>query len=208
MQSKCKKITNSENINATNCTDRLSELPDEVIVHILSFLPNVDVVRTMLLRRFRNVWTFVPTLRFDLHAYTYGMIRLDLCSKCSDHKGPTIDTFRISINKFDDDLFVQDVIDDVQMWVIFAIDKGVKNLDFGISSYDDILPRCVYTSQSLVTLSLSEVKLEDQTQVHLGSLRKLSLYCVHGSDQAFERLISGCPSLLKLIIDKPKKSEY
>ncbi|KAK9757573.1 hypothetical protein RND81_01G171300 [Saponaria officinalis] len=90
------------------------------------------------------------------------------------------------------------------MWVTFAIDKGVKNLDFGFSSYNDILPRCVFTSQSLVILSLSGVKLEDQTQVHLGNLRKLSLLFVRGSDQAFERLISGCRSLLKLTIDKAK----
>ncbi|KAH9615073.1 hypothetical protein KSS87_007575, partial [Heliosperma pusillum] len=31
--------------------DRLSEMPDEVIVHILSFMSTADAVRTMLIRR-------------------------------------------------------------------------------------------------------------------------------------------------------------
>ncbi|KAK9757590.1 hypothetical protein RND81_01G172700 [Saponaria officinalis] len=245
MLSKCNKIMhNSEGINATNCKDRLSELPDEVIVHILSFLPTVDAIRTMLIRCFRNLWTFVPTLKFDLDAYTNGMIRLNRCddlwtinplfgseiqeyydihySSDSDsgvifwvfprfsrfvrnvltlHKGPTIDTFHISIDQFPDDLFVQDVIDDVQTWLTFAIDKGVQNLNFDFDSHDAIIPQCVFTSHSLVTLSLSDVKLEDQTQVHLRNLRKLSLFCVCGSDRAFQQLISGCPSLLELTID-------
>ncbi|KAK9757578.1 hypothetical protein RND81_01G171800 [Saponaria officinalis] len=195
---------NFEGINATNCRDRLSELPDEVIVHILSFLPTLDAV-TMLLRHFRNLWTSVPTLKFDLDAYIDGMIRLHLYDdlwttnglisraflRFSEfvrnvltlHKGPTIDTFHILIDHFKGHLFNQDVIDD-----------GVQNLNFNFSSYDDIIPRCVFTSQSLVILSLSEVKLEDQTQVHLGNLRKLSLFC----------LISGCPSLQEPIIDNAK----
>ncbi|KAK9757574.1 hypothetical protein RND81_01G171400 [Saponaria officinalis] len=227
MQPKYKQsMHNSEGINATNCRDRLSELPDEVIVHILSFLPTLDAVRTMLLRHFRNLWTSVPTLKFDLDAYTDGMIRLHLYDdlwttnglisraflRFSEfvrnvltlHKGPTIDTFHILIDHFKGHLFNQDVIDDVQTWLTFAIDKGVQNLNFNFSSYDDIIPRCVFTSQSLVILSLSEVKLEDQTQVHLGNLRKLPLFCVRGSDHAFQQLISGCPSLQEPIIDNAK----
>ncbi|KAK9666455.1 hypothetical protein RND81_14G186100 [Saponaria officinalis] len=35
--------------------DRLSEMPDEVIVHILSCMPTLDAVRTVLLRRFGNL---------------------------------------------------------------------------------------------------------------------------------------------------------
>jgi len=44
--------------------ERLSELPDGVLVHILSFLPTVDAVRTVL-GRFGNLWTLVHSLYFS-----------------------------------------------------------------------------------------------------------------------------------------------
>ncbi|XP_062085222.1 FBD-associated F-box protein At5g60610-like [Humulus lupulus] len=46
--------------------DRLSKLPDEVILHILSFLPTEDVVRTCLLsKHWKLMWYSVPTLSFS-----------------------------------------------------------------------------------------------------------------------------------------------
>ncbi|XP_074270811.1 FBD-associated F-box protein At4g13985-like [Silene latifolia] len=49
--------------------DRLSELPDDVIINILSCLPTIDAVRTVLLRRFGNLWTFVHSLKFYMDEY-------------------------------------------------------------------------------------------------------------------------------------------
>ena len=44
--------------------DRLGALPDEVLQHVLSFLPSRDAVRTCLLaRRWRHQWKSVPALR-------------------------------------------------------------------------------------------------------------------------------------------------
>ncbi|CAL4994520.1 unnamed protein product [Urochloa decumbens] len=45
--------------------DLLSALPDEILQHVLSFLPSVDVeYRTCLLaRRWRDLWRFTPALR-------------------------------------------------------------------------------------------------------------------------------------------------
>ncbi|XP_062089017.1 F-box/LRR-repeat protein At3g26922-like [Humulus lupulus] len=46
--------------------DRISKLPDAVIVHILSFLPTVDVVRTCILsKRWKFMWYSVPVLFFS-----------------------------------------------------------------------------------------------------------------------------------------------
>ncbi|XP_062014045.1 F-box/FBD/LRR-repeat protein At5g56420-like [Rosa rugosa] len=48
--------------------DRISELPDDLICHILSFLPTITAVRTTVLsKRWNKLWTFVRHLDFDLY---------------------------------------------------------------------------------------------------------------------------------------------
>ena len=47
--------------------DRISQLPDAVLRHILSFIPSTKcVVRTSILStRWKHIWTCVPNLYFD-----------------------------------------------------------------------------------------------------------------------------------------------
>ena len=45
--------------------DRISKLPDSVILHILALLPTVEVIRTSLIsKRWRHLWNSVPALEF------------------------------------------------------------------------------------------------------------------------------------------------
>lgn len=62
-----KKQKGSENEDQE---DRISKLPDSVLIHILSFLPTEDAVKTLIIPRFDNLWTFTPN------------IDLDSCSHC------------------------------------------------------------------------------------------------------------------------------
>ncbi|XP_074271000.1 F-box/FBD/LRR-repeat protein At5g56420-like [Silene latifolia] len=93
--------------------DRLSGLPDEVIVHILSLMPTLDAVTTMLLRRFRNLWTLVPALHFDFHrrmlwpddeqsSIPEAFLRFACFVKnvLILHTRSTIDAFRLSIGNY------------------------------------------------------------------------------------------------------------
>lgn len=49
-----------------NGIDRLSNLPDALIHHVMSFLPMPEVVRTSLLSpRWRNLWTSTPFIHID-----------------------------------------------------------------------------------------------------------------------------------------------
>ncbi|XVE50305.1 hypothetical protein DITRI_Ditri01bG0151300 [Diplodiscus trichospermus] len=45
--------------------DRISSLPDEILCHILSFVPSIDSIQTSILsKRFRYLWRSVPVLDF------------------------------------------------------------------------------------------------------------------------------------------------
>ena len=41
--------------------DRISDLPDVLLIHILSFLKTKEAAQTCV----RNLWSFVPSLHFD-----------------------------------------------------------------------------------------------------------------------------------------------
>ncbi|XP_074307292.1 F-box/LRR-repeat protein At1g55660-like [Silene latifolia] len=207
--------------------DRLSEMPDQVIVHILSFMRTRDAVRTMLLRRFGNLWTMLPALRFDFRDHYVRNYIVDeddayeeeqrIMSEAFSrfaryvrnmlmlHRRSTIDSFYLNIGEYKSDHVDSWLIDDVQVWLKFATDREVKDLFFNCDDLDDIAPpRCVLTCQSLVTLTLSGsmlVQYEHQPPLHMGNLRKLLLDCVHGSNEAFNQLISACPSIQDLRID-------
>ena len=51
--------------------DKLSELPDCVLLHILSFLNTEDAVGTCILStRWKNLWKHIPALRLDSHSHS------------------------------------------------------------------------------------------------------------------------------------------
>ncbi|XP_074307285.1 F-box/FBD/LRR-repeat protein At5g56420-like [Silene latifolia] len=202
--------------------DRLSEMPDQVIVHILSFMSIRDAVKTMLLRRFGNLWTMLPALSFDFSDHYVNdededvafeeeqRIMSDAFSLFSRfvrnvlmlHRRSTIDSFYLDIGEYQYGLVDQCLIDDVQVWLKFATDREVKDLVFHCDYIDKIvLPRCVFTSQSLVRLTLwgsMLVQYVHQPQLHMGALKILSLISVTGSNEAFNQLISACPSIQEL----------
>ncbi|KAH9615072.1 hypothetical protein KSS87_007574 [Heliosperma pusillum] len=163
--------------------DRLTEMPDQVIVHILSFMPTRDAVRTMLLHRFGNLWTMLPTLSFDFNDHYVKNYDTDddedededqafeekqrIMSEAFSrfarfvrnllmlHRRSTIDSFHFDIGSYKSDHVDPCLIEDVQVWLKFATDREVKDLSFACDYLDDIAPpRCVFTSQSIVTLSL------------------------------------------------------
>ncbi|XP_074302810.1 F-box/FBD/LRR-repeat protein At2g04230-like [Silene latifolia] len=186
--------------------DRLSEMPDQVIVHILSFTPTQDAVRTMLLRRFGNLWTMLPLLIFDFNDryvrpgddgeddddgdgdddnddddnayYAEKQIMSEAFSRFARfvrnmlmfHRS-TIDCFQLDIGGYKGVHVDPWLIDDIQVWLKFATEREVKHLSFTCDYLDDLAsPRCVFTSQSLVTLTLCGSMLELD-----GGLRNLNI---------------------------------
>lgn len=59
-----------ENFHEPEPNDRLSNLPNDIVHHILSYLDNTEVMKTSLLaRKWRDIWVSVPCLNFDLREF-------------------------------------------------------------------------------------------------------------------------------------------
>ncbi|XP_074270782.1 putative F-box/LRR-repeat protein At5g02930 [Silene latifolia] len=189
--------------------DRLSKLPDDLVVRILSCMPIIDAVRTVLLRRFGNLWTLIPTINIDMTEYQKTSTTNQLGWFCYFvrhvlmlHQSLSIDRFHLCV-KFYSNAQRDEVAGDIRMWFRFAFGRQAKeiklcDLSNYTPTYNTILPRL--TSDSLVTLNLDYCRIKGEIQVKLGSLKKLSLNHVSMTNKNFQTFISGCPSLQKIVI--------
>ncbi|XP_074284849.1 putative F-box protein At1g49610 [Silene latifolia] len=173
------------NVEVVN--DRLSVLPDPILVHILSFLPTLDSVRTMLLKRFGTLWTLLPNLDFDDSTFD---IWYNLCPDNVDagdgggddndeyssvnwaffifvrnvlvrHRRPKITRFRVSIGgSYYSDIEEAKLSHELDSWIDFALRKDVEILEFnvGMVEPDELLYKLPYTE--FVNDSITELKLE------------------------------------------------
>ncbi|XP_056685655.1 F-box/LRR-repeat protein At1g55660 [Spinacia oleracea] len=198
MNSNSKKHQNCD--KQGNCKDRLSELPDELLVDILSFLPIKDAVRTVLLRRFGNLWTLVRTIEYD---FKLGGLFMWMVMKY--HKSRTIDKLEIRDK-------CGPMKEELMELISFGFKKKTKVL--GIHYYEPRLhysfsvpPRVVWRNQFIVSLHLTNVYLgfTRYNQIDMVSLKKLELNFVRVSNARIKNLLSEFPCLQELVIKYPSE---
>ncbi|KAL9145919.1 hypothetical protein ABFS82_13G076400 [Erythranthe guttata] len=188
------EITNQYTRRRRNLSpDRLTDLPDAVLCHILSFLPTKFSVRTSILgQRWRYLWSFLPNLVFDCKEQHTAIDRVLLL-----HKLQKIDTFRLADG-------IECCGNQIEAWVTFAVDRNVQSLDFYCRPYDTALLRRIFTCKTLVDLRLDSCGVVPNIGggvVCLPRLKKLCLINVHyEGDESLPHLLSGCPVLEELEI--------
>lgn len=75
------------------CEDRISELPDDLIVAILSLIPTKDAVATMFMsKRWLSIWTMVPVLDYKDEKEGRNSVWSFLHKSLQYHKAPLVDT--------------------------------------------------------------------------------------------------------------------
>ncbi|KAL7129566.1 hypothetical protein ABFS83_13G075900 [Erythranthe nasuta] len=173
--------------------DRLSDLPDSILCHILSFLLTRNSVATSILsRRWRYLWSFVPNLDFDFEVESTTIDRVLLL-----HKLQKIDTFRITEGGYDYS------VRQIEAWIRFAVERNVKNLDlhFDYEGWVPPSPKCLLTCKTLVDLRLTNCTLFPVITgaVCLPSLKILHLQFYH-EYETLPHLLSGCPVLENLLL--------
>ncbi|CAH9069474.1 unnamed protein product [Cuscuta epithymum] len=198
------EIYSQENVreNRRTSIDRISALPDCLLVHIISFLGLKKAAATSILgKRWQFLWTELRNLGFEFYgwgeskeaknaidfvAWVNGII--------STHRGNYLEKMTVDF-KFED-CFAQDV----DNWLQFALKNKVKELRWNMGYNEDcyILREMIYSNSSLTSLSLNHCILVPERTIQWSSLTKLEISRVNLPQPLVEKILSGCPVLTSL----------
>ncbi|WZY88005.1 putative FBD-associated F-box protein At1g05080 [Brassica napus] len=211
--------------------DRISALPDDLLVRILLLVPTKDAVATMILsKRWRSIWTMVPKLDYlemisdDTNKVVIGgllgrllgrllerfFVRSDqkrlwllrfIDESLQAHKAPVLEALAIGVDRGRH----VDVVD-VENWIKKAVHSRVRELGFILrwSAEPTRLPNNLYTCDTLVSLGLSnKILLDVPSPACLPSLKYLILdSVVYKDEDSLARFLSSCPLLKTLIVER------
>ncbi|XP_059623821.1 putative F-box/FBD/LRR-repeat protein At5g22670 isoform X2 [Cornus florida] len=181
--------------------DRISSLPDSLLVHILSFLPTKYSVRASILSsRWKHLWASVPTLDFDVDL-PFGEPYSDMNfvdRVLLNHELSCIQKFRLNCKEEND-------LSRVYTWIGVAIKRGVQELEIDINQgeWDFSCPLSLFTCPTLVVLKL-RYGLTLSTvprSVHFKSLRVLHVSFNFPDNGLTQNLFWNCPVLEDLLIE-------
>ncbi|XP_078166142.1 F-box/LRR-repeat protein At4g14103-like [Carex rostrata] len=186
--------------------DRISDLPDPLLHHIMSFLESQEVVQTCVLsKRWKNLWASLQCLHLDLSKFEVGENRkgqftnfvntLLLLRDTSD-----LQTFRLKYR--DDDAYVYKGI--FMSWILYAIKRNAKVIEIDVTCYVR-LPQCMFNSPSLEELNLCVSSIDHDMEsraINLPRLKKLELHGESYDSEILNKLALGCPALEDLYLNE------
>ncbi|KAM3012150.1 hypothetical protein FF2_030770 [Malus domestica] len=191
-----------------NVRDRISELPDALLLHILSFLETKCCVNTgVLSRRWRNVWASIPNIdicrgHFSRSGDLFNFVERVL----SFHDASDIQKFRLHC-------LCDDVIrfSHIDRWVRNVVRHNVVELDLSIElsvladSYQGQtfeLPESVFTCKTLRVLELGSNFITNvPASGCLPNLKFLRVVLEEPTNDSICKLFSSCPVLEDLAIE-------
>ncbi|XP_059292646.1 F-box protein At5g03100-like [Lycium ferocissimum] len=184
----------------TENPDRISALPDSLILQILSFLRMKEVIRTGILsKRWHLLWTSAHTLIFRYSGQSnHGVTQFvtfidDTLLQCQPSK----------LNKFSVDFYYNTrFVRHVNKWMIFVKNKSVEVLDLYLRTrgLDQLysLPQVMYSNACLRELSLCNCNLVPKEGINWPLLRVLDIRYAKLKRDVVRKICSGCPVLESL----------
>ncbi|KAH0702557.1 hypothetical protein KY285_016835 [Solanum tuberosum] len=185
-------MDSGENIEeTTTAVDRISQLSDDLLLHILSLMPTeAALVTSALSKRWRYLWKSLDSFSFSTFGnYEWYVSYVDYVLGHS--VSPKIKKFQLDSNEPDA------YKSDMDRWLSFAIEKKVENLKIQSVSEEEVyaLPECLYTCSSLITLVLGFCSFDANVAVAWKSLKSIKLKWMVLSNDHIVNLLSGCPVL-------------
>ncbi|CAA7062582.1 unnamed protein product [Microthlaspi erraticum] len=183
--------------------DRISLLPDDFILHILSLLPTKNVLTTSVLsKRWRYLWKLVSKLTyFDTDDNTdHGRFVRFVDRSLFLNTAPVLESLHFKLDRQCSEV-------DIGLWIRIVAERGLRELNFEYShmiAEPCKLPRSLYTCGTLVALKLQNVSLVDvRFPVCFHLLKTLHLDTViFLDDESPKKLLSSCPALEVLELDR------
>ncbi|XP_074273902.1 F-box/LRR-repeat protein At4g14103-like [Silene latifolia] len=196
-----------------NCLDRISSLPDDVLGHMLSFLPTTHAVRTSILSaRWRRLFTLTACLSFNdeiRFGFNQEKETIDASRRFKEFVDKVLGLHQVSpIKKFS--LLCGGIYDnsDLKRWISNVLQKGVQELHYRPPVLTDYccVPDGFFVCGTLVKLHLDRMsfgqnKIEIPLSAWLPKLKILHLDRISFSDfNSMERLFSSCELLEELTL--------
>ncbi|KAJ7961631.1 putative F-box protein [Quillaja saponaria] len=195
--------------------DLISQLPSDIIKHILLYLPAKDTARTSTLSQtWLHVWNSLPNASFEFNMppviYPFdnpeelqeSMKFIDKSLSILREEKVMIQSFKLYMKNADHERYVPLIYD----WISLVIKNYVKEIDLmSLNSWhgDSILR--VVAIESLVNLKLGGSRIPKGLFCRLNTklicLRKLYLKLVVMQKDDLQKLISCCPLLEKLKLE-------
>ncbi|XP_061370313.1 putative FBD-associated F-box protein At5g22720 [Gastrolobium bilobum] len=150
---------NVDNCEVAECQDRLGEMPDCVIHHILSFMETKDAIRTCVLsKRWRYLWTSIPCLNFSSKSFTrlvdFKKFVLWVLSHRDSSQIKVLIYHRFGVDYATDQNLLNKVIE-------YAASHGVEEIRINLRAKSSgsppvEIPLALFTCQSLKRLELKD----------------------------------------------------
>ncbi|XP_010490741.1 PREDICTED: putative F-box/LRR-repeat protein At5g02700 [Camelina sativa] len=196
-----KRGKNHSHCRIKHGADFINSMPDEILHHILSFIPTELAMTTCVLsRRWRHVWCETPCLDIDDKRHKDKACR-SINHTLTSYTAPKINSFNLLLR------LLHNTSPEVDSWIEFAISRNVAKLSVSIVDFTYSktysFPDIFYLSSSLkqLTVKLSNFDMIPRCIVSWKSLRTLSLFYCRLPDESIDNILSGCPILesLKLV---------
>ncbi len=185
--------------------DRISNLPWDVLDSILVHIPLNEAVRTSILSsKWRYKWTGLSRFIIDdkcLPCYLSDKVVrwkeiMKIIHQVQSNNGGPIEKFKLAA-------YCQPDHSDLDQWIRFLTEKGIKELI--LKGFDSVkrfkLPSCVFSCPQLSCLELNGCIINlSPTFRGLNSLASLHLAYVYISSDTLESLIVNCAVLERLTL--------
>ncbi|KAJ4893913.1 putative F-box/LRR-repeat protein [Raphanus sativus] len=186
----------AHNRKIKRAVDRISNLPDEILQHILCFIPiDLAITTSILSRRWRLVWCEIPSLSIDVDTLTAASVNKTL----TRYTALKTKSFNLTITPYTQNISYIDRL------IKFAMSHNVENLSLDFFRYycEYKLPDFFCNTSSVkhlnINLGFSHMIVPECT-VFWTSLQNLSLSCCRFSDESMAKTLSGCPVLENLTL--------
>ncbi|XP_065618068.1 putative F-box protein At1g49610 [Quercus suber] len=182
--------------------DRISALPDSILLSILCFLTINDAIKTgVLSKRWASLWTSLPSLSFDSLSFRHLE---DFTNAVDDtlllHRAPKLTNFDIRVNH-DYETKLNPRLD---LWVRFATNAKVEQLSLHLWPPHSLdpngyqLPQHLYANEFVSEFNFSFCKIFPTGLLRWSSLKRLSIGHSALCEDVIRKVLMGSPRLESL----------